>query len=390
LFGPELTGLRDLENNLIIPSATASPSCLLQRGETVRVVSSAAQVQSLSSMSRWPFPQYQGSMLDPRFFLATIDANVWIPRVVVVSTPERVTGVAYFKERRIFGLRTGIVYGDSTLSGLVLADPQNRKRVLKVALEVLLKRHLVWGLRILVPPDSYELEALRETSISVAADLNHRFAENHCALPLAEEYRCFLDGLGPKTRRNFRYYRRRFDESGHRFVPQLSHQEFAAAATEFAQKSVVGSDTDGIRRALQILAVVRHPLLAGLRHRDGQWLSILGGWRESRDAIVFFQMNDDREHAASSLSVVMRGYLIEDLISDGVRVLQFWAGTGDPLRRSCVSIPASKAFLDKRGLLWSGLRASVMSITQRFPSHMKWVGDWVAWNPESLGPTSET
>jgi hypothetical protein len=324
-------------------------------------------------------------MLDPSVFLATIDASAWIPRIIVVGTSDRITGATYFKERRISRFGAGLLYGDATISPLVLANPPDRTRVLRIALQALLGRRSVWGLRILVPPNSYELDAIRETSVRLRATLNYGPAENHWTLPLPRGYQAFLGNLGSRTRRNFRYYRRRFEQSGHAYVRGIELPEFAAAASEFLRKSVVGADAEGIRRALQVFSVIKRPLLAGLRHRDGQWLSILGGWRQSHDGVVFFQMNDDKECAASSLSVVMRAYLIEDLISEGIQALHFWGGIGGPLRRSSLPVPAMKAFLDKQTLLSSGIRTLLVAGSRLFPTRLQAMTEWIAWNHKETG-----
>jgi hypothetical protein len=373
-----------------MPRAPGEEICLSERDERAKVVSSSGEIESLSATMARLWPEHRGSMLDPTVFLATIDASAWIPRIIIVGAPDRVSGAAYFKERRISRFGAGLLYGDATMSPLVLADPPDRKRVLRIALQALLSRRSVWGLRILVPPDSYELEAIRETSACLGAALNYGPAENHWTLPLARGYQAFLGNLGPRTRRNFRYYRRRFTQSGHAYVRGIELPEFAAAASGFLKKSVVGADAEGIRRALQVFSAVKRPLLAGLRHRNGQWLSILGGWRQSHDGIVFFQMNDDQEHAASSLSVVMRGYLIEDLISEGVQALHFWGGIGDPLRRSCLPVPAMKAFLDKRSLLSSGIRTLLLAGSRLFPTRLQAMTEWIAWNHKETGPAAQT
>jgi hypothetical protein len=365
-------------------------TCLSGRDERAKVVSSESEIESLSSNMARLWPEHRGSLLDPSVFLATVDASAWIPRIIIVGTPDRITGAAYFKERRISRFGAGLLYGDATISPLVLANPPDRKRVLRIALQALLTRRSVWGLRILVPPDSYELDAIRETSACLGAALNYGRAENHWTLPLAGGYQAFLGNLGPRTRRNFRYYRRRFEQSGHAYIRGIELPEFTGAASEFLKKSVVGADAEGIRRALQVFSVIKHPLLAGLRHRDGRWLSILGGWRQSHDGIVFFQMNDDKESAASSLSLVMRAYLIEDLISEGVQALHFWGGLGDPLRRSCLPVPAMKAFLDKRNILSRGVRTLLLAGCRLFPTRLRAMGEWIAWNHQEISDSHTT
>src|SRR6202012_6150286 len=48
-------------------------------------------------------------------------------------------------------------------------------------------------------------------------------------LHIGSSYQSFLNGLGPHTRRNLRYYRRRAEEQGFRFVPDLSLKTYESA-----------------------------------------------------------------------------------------------------------------------------------------------------------------
>lgn len=343
----------------------------------MHVVCSDEELLSLSTIAA-PLLQRKGSMLDPRFFAASVEKGAWIPRIVVVRTPERLSGLVYFKERKISRFGTGILYGDATLHSMVLAEETEGKRILSVALRTVLERRGVWALRILVPPNGYELDAFEEARASIPADLKYVEAENHCTLALPRDYESFLCGLGSRTRRNFRYYRRRFEEAGHRYVPRMTAKEFTGAADELEEKAVVGADQDGLRRGLKVLSVVDRPMLAGLQHRDGRWLSIIGGWYEDHSSMIFLQMNDDLEHASSSLSAVMRAYLIEDLIAAGYTALQFWAGVGGPLGRKSEPVPSLKVFVDKRGFFCSSIRSLVKSSVPLFPHRMKWAADWIA------------
>ena len=49
------------------------------------------------------------------------------------------------------------------------------------------------------------------------------------------------------------------------------------------------------------MSQVQRPMLTGLRGPDGEWLSILGGWYEGDQAVVFLQMNNDQGYPQDSL-----------------------------------------------------------------------------------------
>ncbi len=355
-----------------VSSTAAGQVCLAQ------VLSSSSEVPDLSDVAL-RFPRVPGSMLDPRFFLASVNEKVWIPRIVVVSRADTTIGIVYAKERKLGVFATGILYADATLNAMVIADPDDREQVFQVAVAALMKRRGVRGLRLLVPPDGFEIPSIgKMVSGGSPIDVDRVEVENHCYLRLTPDYNSFLDGLGSNTRRNFRYYRRRFEGAGHQYVPTMTLAEFANGAAVLAKKSVTGADRDGVKRALDMFSVVNLPWLAGLRHRDGQLLSIAGGWYEPGEATLFLQMNDDRDHKESSLSSVMRGYVIENLIAERIPILRFWAGVGGALFRYRVPVPAVKVYLDKRGIVWHATRFLLPSIAPLFPKRMAWVADWIA------------
>jgi hypothetical protein len=72
---------------------------------------------------------------------------------------------------------------------------------------------------------------------------------------------------------------------------------------------------------LNSVAATRQPLAIGLRHRDGQRLSVIGGWYRPAGAVLCFQCNYDCDFGADSLSTVLRAYLIEMLIGQGRKEL---------------------------------------------------------------------
>ena len=341
------------------------------------VVSSRSEIDALVERVA-PLLRCEGSSLDPRFFLATVDERVWSPRVVVVGRPGAVAGVVYLKERKIAGAPTGMVYGDDTLNSMVLADPGDRDAVLQAALAAVMKRRRVWALRILVPPAGSSLSSIREAGRRQNFEVDCVEAENHCDVGIPSNYSSFLESLGSKTRRNFRYYRRRAEESGFQYVPEMDRGEFARAAHDLLEKSVVGADRNGIKRALQIFSVVNRPIFSGLQHPDGSWLSILGGWLEADHSMVFLQMNNDREYPLHSFSIVMRSYLIEDGIKRRLKALRFWAGLGGPLYRYRVPVPSVRMHLDKRGLGWRGFRSMLLYSLPLFSKRMSWAADWIA------------
>jgi hypothetical protein len=358
------------ELEIVTESATWSTTVICSREEILSLEQSALDLF-----------RGRSSTLTPSFFLASLAGMAWTPRVVVVRDSVGIVGVVYAKERRIGGFRTGLVYADAILGGMVVSERGSEELVFRRGVSTLLTTPGIRGLRISVPQGGFETAAAHAIAVTLRTDISQTPLENHTVLPFPSLYSDFVDRLRSKTRRNFRYYRRRAEAAGLRYVQEMELSEFSRAAACLLEKSVTGADKDGITRALAMLSRVRAPLLAGLQTQNGEWVSILGGWCEGDQAILFFQMNDDRDRAADSLCVVLRGYLIEQLIARGIGSLLFWAGAGHPYSQYCHPVPAVALYLDRRGPLWRACRFLVRSAGPFLPRRFTWAADWIVPSP---------
>jgi hypothetical protein len=206
-------------------------------------------------------------------------------------------------------------------------------------------------------------------------------------LELPSSYDDFLNGLGTRTRRNFRYYRRRFETAGGCYDGQMPFERFCSAAWHLKGRSAIHADVNAIKRALRMLSAISEPVLVGLQTPTGEWLSVAGGWCEHGRATLLFQMNNDQDHHRDSISQVLRSYLIEDLIARGIHDLVFWAGTSAPLARYAHRIPATALYLDSRSPGWGLFRMLASSIASHLPKRWREFGHWII--PES-GQTETT
>ncbi len=346
------------------------------------VLSSPTDIAGLNGAGAALFSGRDSSS-SPAFFLASLSQKIWAPRVVVVSRPNGIAGIVYAKERRVLGFPTGVIFGDATFGSMIIAEPSDCEIVFRAGIHALLQQRHVQSLRLLVPPDGHELSTLLGLSAR-PFDVCQTPVDYHSVLGLPSGYEEFLETLGHRTRRNFRYYRQRCEAAHHSYAERIPLHEFQKIALSLLKEDVVGADLGGINRALRIFASVDRPLLVGLRQQNGDWLSVLGGWYESNRAVVFFQMNSDKRHARFSLSLVIRGYLIESLIEAGIKNLVFWAGVGDPLNRYVKSIPAVAVYVDARNLAWRMLRRSINSRRHWLPPLLgEWIGGPVD-NPAAL------
>jgi len=314
--------------------------------------------------------------LDPRFYLASISRNSWSPKIVVVFRGQDVAGAVYAKERTIGGIPTGLIFIDTALDTLLTDDSLSREQLFEKAIQRLLANWRIRGLRLFIPPDGAEHRAAESVIKSRSLDGSCAAANNHVFLRLPASYESFLGQFGKHTRRNFRYYRRAFVEAGGEYMGDMTLEEFRRAALRLGSKDVVGANAEGLNRALNMLAAVKRPLLTGLRI-DGKYVSVLGGWHEPDRTTVFLQLNDDRDYAKLSLSVVLRACLVEELIGREVPILLFWAGVGDPYLRQCEDVSAICVCIDRSSFSWRTIRRLVGRALAWAPKpvayHLRWI-----------------
>ena len=338
---------------------------------SVAVLSTPAEISQLGHAVRRLMPE-RDIAVEPRFFLATLKER-WRPRVVVVSRRDAVLGVVYAKELRIAGIPTGLLCADGRLNNLVVADAVDQEEVLRVAIQSLFALPGVRGLRLAIPPAGLEARVVAsiQSVMPMPFDIGYSPYRVHSRLPLPAHYEEFLQSLGYKTRRNFRYYRRKFESAGHTYLESVSMLDVRRAAGELYKKSRTRKGPREIAWALDVVEATDCPWAVGLKHQNGEWLSLAAGWHSPGRATMFFQLNNDRERGDASLSVVLRAYLIEALIGKGTPELFFWAGSAPPLSRYVTNIPAVRVHLDTPTPGWRLMRAAIGMAPPRVS---KWIG----------------
>lgn len=334
------------------------------------VVSSPGKIAGLAGLAQ----SLGGTpgMLAHSFFRASVSLKYWRACVVVVSQGQRAIGLLYCKERAVAGVRTRIAVGDDSLGGMVVADPSDADAVIYCGIRALLKR--MGGIRFLVPFD--RLPFL--TGIQAYADVDFFPAKRHAHLALPRTYEEFLVALGPHTRRNFRHYRRKSEQTGNEFIGQQAFADFRAAARQLFPKDTHATSKRDLDVALAMIEAMPSPVLAGIRRRDGTWISVIGGWLAGDRAIVNMQLND-RACERESLSVVLRSYLIEALIHQGSRELVFWQGTAKPLKLYSVYPQVFIVHIDARSMPWRLCRMAFRTVNRLAPATSgKWLREkWI-------------
>ena len=349
------------------------------------VFSSPADIRRLREAAG-PLAQENEAIVDPEFFLPKMSKG-WRPRVVAVYSAGAVVGMMYTKERVIGGIPTGIVYGDGSLGGILVSNRADQQKVFRVAMEALLASPGIRGARLRVLRSCGENDAIRQLIASRSIDgqsfpMEHNASplwKFHAHLPLTDTYEHFLGGLGSTTRHNFRYYRRRFEAAGHTVVECLSMDELRTAALELRPKSKFTADSklEDFERNVSMVAATHRPLAIGLKHQDGRWLSVLGGWYRPGGAVLCFQCNYDCDFDGDSLSTVLRAYFIEQLIQQGLKELVIWGDTGPPLSRYVSYPPTIGVWLDVPTLAWRAARFIMSKFGPHLPRRSATAVRWI-------------
>jgi hypothetical protein len=299
--------------------------------------------------------------------------------VILVRYGSEPVGLLYAKEKTIGGFLTGVVYGDGTLENLALAKPEAKEAVFRAAFERMLSLRRFKALRLLVPPEG---PAMR-SAVDVACSLGMQVSQfpivlNHARLALPATYDAFLNSVGYRTRRNFRYYRRQFEAAGHCYVAELSMAELRSAALGLRENCRMADSKQAIERICSWLEALNFPFACGLKSAEGKWLSLSAGFRDGGSPTMVMQLNNDQEFERESLSAVLRAYLIESLIQQGVRELVFWAGVGGALARYVEYVPGTALHVDSQGYVWSFARTIVRTFGPRFPKKLQRDLEWIA------------
>lgn len=302
------------------------------KGYSAFVLSSVAGIQSMQGSAKSPLLQ-DAILHNLEFFLDSLSEG-WSPRIVVVRHGSELAGVVCARYRGILrGLRLGVVYADLTFGSTLLGDPIEQQNAFLVALETLLASRETRRMRLIVPRSSPELAAIQKLLASRSLDFEFCDFEGHAVLSLPGTYEELLRSFGTATRHNFRYYRRRFEAAGHIYLDTFSTDELRVAAFYLGPRCTKVKPSSSIDRILNMAAKADRPLAVGLRHRNGEWLSIICGVYKPAAGVLLLQLNNDKEFPRESLSVVLRAYLIESLIHQGMKELIIWNGTTPPLKR---------------------------------------------------------
>ena len=297
-----------------------------------------------------------------KYFLSTPDARRKTPWMVIIEEEQTGRGDTLVGAVLLFEYQT-VLHGtrvfstsDGTGRRNVLAAPAERPRVAAMAARALMKQgarivHIAFNQE---HHDGLSAEpggAARWTAGRARKAIGDEVArvrhgkkvglwamheqEMPLYLPLAVTYDQTLARIGQKTRANLRYYRKRCEaEFGCHFTAEvrIPLEDFLVFNR---QCTYAVSDELATWR---YRSLGENTFLCGIRERsgpagEGAWLSLVGGRRQNGYAEIDWQMNR-ADLPASSLSTVVRAYLIEDEVRRGTTRLYIEGGTPHSIRQS--------------------------------------------------------
>ncbi|MGC2403475.1 MAG: hypothetical protein WA510_27035 [Acidobacteriaceae bacterium] len=295
---------------------------------------------------------------DPQYFIAANTLNRRSVGAALVRVAGEIEGYILFYEYYFFGIRLGLArLGDHLGEGFVVGPEPLRTQLVHLAANALLKSRRFHGITISIraPVD----DCIRTMGPEGKHAIFSR-REIQYKLPLAETYQAMLASFGQRTRRSLAGKRRQLEQSMNVvFEPSLNPETALEAMLSLRTKSLPDRDAAFFhaRRSLRL----QNPefFCMGMRTPQGDWLSILSGWRRNRVTYIDLQMND-MNYKKESLSAVMRAFTLEYEIARRQELLYFVGGCSLLLRRYCnTGEECTDIFLSLPGLRTQLFRAFV-------------------------------
>jgi Acetyltransferase (GNAT) domain len=302
-------------------------------------------------------------LLNPLHFLAAADGRRRSCSVACWQGANLI-GLTYATEHYVRGIASGYaVGGDYAGRGLLLCRPEHEAAVVEASVRQL----VAGGIHSL----HFRMMPCSEAKIAIPGirvqSLDSLIPGDRMSLPATFED--FLGTLGRHTRRNIRYYTRKTRAAGIEFVPTLTREEYQPGVDRLNRRGTFHADPLHLARDERFLTLHSRVQRLGLRASDGSWVAILCGFTQGRRFHLLTQLNDVR-HESLSLSIVLRGHMVEHLIANGVNELQFMGGTSLSFGRFCPPQKYRSIFIDKN----SGIVATVKHLSGKITELMEVVG----------------
>jgi len=283
---------------------------------------------------------------EPEYFIA---ANTLANRrcaAVLIRREQELEACVLFYEHTRLGVGLGLFRGGDYIGESLVAGPQaHRVHYVHLATQALLKKRRIHGVSLSVKasPDSC-IEIMGPASNFlrfIGSVVQHK-------LPLESTYEGMLARLGPRTRRSLAGKRQQLEKSANvQFIPVLDSDQSLEGMLALEATSMPQRISKFFHARYRLLRANSDFFSMGLRLPDGQWLSLLTGWRLNGVTYVDLQMNN-MHYKKESISAVMRAFMLEHEIGRRQQLINFVGGSSLLLRRYCEPIePCTEIFVWK-------------------------------------------
>ncbi len=171
-----------------------------------------------------------------------------------------------------------------------------------------------------------------------------------------------LAKLGKSTRFNLGYYRRRLQHfEPCEFVVDARGlmRDDELEALNHASLNPVGPDE--FRLQVQSACNLPGGFMLGLRTFRGQWLSLIGGWRQGDVTVLHWQLNVVG-YEKLSIGTAMRSYFLEHEVALGTTKLIYYGGTPHSMGNSFERERVTDLIVRRRGLQAVALHVVVRAL----------------------------
>jgi hypothetical protein len=306
-----------------------------------------------------------GRRMTPYLLFVLADPDALTPLV-----PENILGAALFHEFQFLGIGSGIFVTEGKDGMRSIVAPAESRAFIASAVSAALLEH---DAQIIVTSyiDSGESRPLAPQPLQKRSfywATSPRPAPGY--LPLAETLDQTLQTFNKKTRFNFRYYRRLLEaEVPLEFVPDVG-AVLSLAEMQALNRRALGPVSDEVMRQRHAtFAQQPGAYICGLRTQAGDWLSLIGGWRQDTTTVLQWQLNLSG-YERFSLVTVARSFWIEHEIALGNKILRIDGGTTHAMNHSFIAETAMDLMLRRSSpLAYTMVKiAAPLVANRRFPA----------------------
>ncbi|HEX4650858.1 MAG TPA: hypothetical protein VH250_05075 [Granulicella sp.] len=286
-----------------------------------------------------------GRGMTPYLLFVLADSHAAMP-----LAPDNILGAALLHEFQILGLRSGVFVTEGK-DGMrsIIAPAESRSFIAAAVSTALLEQqaqlivasYVESGASVPVTPQPLSRRAFHWATATRPIP---------GFLPLAKTLDETLQTLNKKTRFNFRYYRRLLEaETPLEFVPDVAAVLSLPDMLALNRRALGPVSDDVMIQRHNTFARQPGAYLCGLRTQAGEWLALIGGWRQEDTTVLQWQLNLSG-YEKFSLVTVARSFWMEHEIAIGSKTLRIDGGTTHAMNHSFVPENAVDLMLRRKSL----------------------------------------